>query len=601
MRPRVHRTGSTVPLLLEEEIRQLLDSGQRVEVRLCGARGLGKTTALAHLAAVFAGDSRLALRDLLDTSKPGEELVTVVASRRDGPEDALRFHLLPWTDDDVLEYLLATHPDRIATAFSAWQVEATHDLHLWPGICRRVLDVLATQPIGDPLTALSIVLRQHFGPRHDAAVDHALRTFVVAETPCRRVDAPPAILEGERHVLASAAALGVLAAERVLDVALGQPRRFRARISWRPPLRVAILHKLQGEPELEARLRALAGSRRVRHKAFVMSCLCSRQPGHRPAFAPRGDLAHAWLRGIDLSGMRVRARLEHADLDGADLRQAVLHRCNLAHASLRGARAELLECSHLHAPFLRAAGLDARGSRWPAAHLADADLRGARLEGARFPCAQLSRAQLQGALLHEADLSRAQLGGAMLGGTDLQHACCEGTQLGEIDLRETRMSGATFCLATFRHCNLAGSELPGLYAPQARFLGSDLTASKWRGANLERAVFDGSGLADVDWEGADLRAADFRRATFHLGNARSGLVDSTIPGEGSRTGFYTDESLDDHFRAPEEVRKANLRRCDMRGAIVEGTDFYLVDVRGARLEPEQRDWLKRCRAILDRE
>ncbi|HEU4419063.1 MAG TPA: pentapeptide repeat-containing protein, partial [Planctomycetota bacterium] len=80
----------------------------------------------------------------------------------------------------------------------------------------------------------------------------------------------------------------------------------------------------------------------------------------------------------------------------------------------------------------------------------------------------------------------------------------------------------------------------------------------------------------------------------------SGLVDSTIPGEGSRTGFYTDESLDDHFRAPEEVRKANLRRCDLRGAIVEGTDFYLVDVRGARLEPEQREWLKRCRAIVDR-
>jgi uncharacterized protein YjbI with pentapeptide repeats len=49
------------------------------------------------------------------------------------------------------------------------------------------------------------------------------------------------------------------------------------------------------------------------------------------------------------------------------------------------------------------------------------------------------------------------------------------------------------------------------------------------------------------------------------------------------------------------VRKANLRGCDLRGAIVERTDFYLVDVRGAVLDPAQRGWLKRCRAILDRE
>ena len=149
MRPRVHRDGSTVPLLLEEEIRQLLDSGQRAKVHLCGGPGLSKTTALAHLAAVFAGDSRLALRDVGEPSKPGDEIVTVMACMSAGRDDGLRFHLLEWTDDDVLEYLLATHPDRIAAAFSAWQVEARHDLHR-PGICRRVLDVLATQPVGDP-------------------------------------------------------------------------------------------------------------------------------------------------------------------------------------------------------------------------------------------------------------------------------------------------------------------------------------------------------------------------------------------------------------------------------------------------------------------
>jgi uncharacterized protein YjbI with pentapeptide repeats len=138
-------------------------------------------------------------------------------------------------------------------------------------------------------------------------------------------------------------------------------------------------------------------------------------------------------------------------------------------------------------------------------------------------------------------------------------------------------------------------------APNASFVHSDLTGSRWRQANLAGALFHWAGLADVDWEGADLRSCDFRWSTFHLGNSRSGIVDSTIASEGTRTCFYTDESLEEHFRAPEEVRKANLRNCDLRGAHVEGTDFYLVDVRGARLEPAQRRWLQRCRAILDRE
>jgi uncharacterized protein YjbI with pentapeptide repeats len=49
------------------------------------------------------------------------------------------------------------------------------------------------------------------------------------------------------------------------------------------------------------------------------------------------------------------------------------------------------------------------------------------------------------------------------------------------------------------------------------------------------------------------------------------------------------------------VRKANLRNCDLRGARIDETDFYLVDVRGARMDAAQHRWLRRCRAILDRD
>jgi uncharacterized protein YjbI with pentapeptide repeats len=511
----------------------------------------------------------------------------------------VEFHLLPWTDDEVLEYLLAAHKDHVARAFAAWRNGTKHDLGRWPGACRLVLDLLATEPVGDPLSALSLVLRRQLELRHAAAVDHALRTFVAGP---RVPDEPaPAILNFDRHLFGSSTVLAVLAAARVVDIAIHQPRKVRVQLSWPPSLRIAIQHKLQTDPTIAEQLLMQAHSPRLRHKAVVLTCLCAHLPAHRPARPPRGDLSHACLRGIDLNGMHVRARMEHADLDEADLRGACLRRCNLAHASLRRARAELIVCPNLHAPRLRAVGLDAPGSHWPGAQLMDADFRGARLDGARFLRARLDRSRFEDARLCKADFSQARLVGTTLASTDLEDACCNSAHLEDVDLRSTCLHGSNFQSARLERCNLAGSEVQRFVAPLASFAHSDLTASRWRLANLAGARFHGAGLADVDWEGADLRSCDFRWSTFHLGNSRSGIVDSTIASEGTRTCFYTDESLEEHFRAPEEVRKANLRNCDLRGAHVEGTDFYLVDVRGARLEPAQRRWLQRCRAILDRE
>jgi uncharacterized protein YjbI with pentapeptide repeats len=105
-------------------------------------------------------------------------------------------------------------------------------------------------------------------------------------------------------------------------------------------------------------------------------------------------------------------------------------------------------------------------------------------------------------------------------------------------------------------------------------------------------------LAEVDWEGADLRAADLRGASFHLGSSRSGLVFSPIACEGSRTGFYTDDLEEQHYKSPEEVRKANLCGADLRGAHLEGADFYLVDLRQAHYDADQDLYLRRCGAIL---
>ena len=83
-----------------------------------------------------------------------------------------------------------------------------------------------------------------------------------------------------------------------------------------------------------------------------------------------------------------------------------------------------------------------------------------------------------------------------------------------------------------------------------------------------------------------------------MGSSRSGLVNSPIASEGSRTGFYTDDFDEQDFKSPEEIRKANLRGVDLRGANLEGVDLYLVDLRGATLGDGHALHARRSGAIL---
>src|SRR5262249_26160413 len=95
------------------------------------------------------------------------------------------------------------------------------------------------------------------------------------------------------------------------------------------------------------------------------------------------------------------------------------------------------------------------------------------------------------------------------------------------------------------------------------------------------------------------RFADLRGVSFHLGSSRSGRVGSPIACEGSRTGFYTDDYTEQDFKSPEEIRKANLCYADLRGAILDGVDFYLVDLRHALFDRKYETHLRRCGAILE--
>jgi energy-coupling factor transporter ATP-binding protein EcfA2 len=117
VRPRVFSSTSGDILLLEEEVQRLLDADKWGAIQLSGPAGSGKTTALAHLAAVFPHDSRLALLDNpslvhLTAAACIGQLVVYTNPTTPTIGHLAQYRLAPWTSDDLIEYLLAGHKDR---------------------------------------------------------------------------------------------------------------------------------------------------------------------------------------------------------------------------------------------------------------------------------------------------------------------------------------------------------------------------------------------------------------------------------------------------------------------------------------------------------
>ena len=175
----------------------------------------------------------------------------------------------------------------------------------------------------------------------------------------------------------------------------------------------------------------------------------------------------------------------------------------------------------------------------------------------------LSSAKLTGTVFQGANLAHAVLTKTKLEGADFSGADLTGAELAGLRLREAVWTGASFAGAELPDC-----DLEGLHLPAACFAGAEperrlVDGLFHAGANFDHACLEGTGLGEVDWEGVSLRGADLRDASFHMGSSRSGLVLSPIACEGSRTGFDTDDYEEQSYKAPEEIRKANLRRADL--------------------------------------
>lgn len=608
VRPRILSGESGEPLLLEDEVRRYLDDGAKGAIALIGPPGSGKTTALRHLAAVLPA-GRVVLLDVTEAAnvpKAASRTLTIYATEEliFSIRHVAKLRLASWSCDDLIEYLLAQHKDRCASVLARVRETDYPLIGGSPQLWRLFLDELADDvTLAGFAPALHRNLERRLG---DASLIERGRTFCLNSF--ARIGKPPPLPAEEvdsidlpgtlRCLLRHGPVQLLLAAERL--AADLQQENNAGYLTRRLPreLIAATAEIIGADPQPRQQLAKLF--ERPLRQAMAASLLLALDPAWVPP-ETIASLEGAYLPNARWPAVQLdRVNLADADLSKADLRAAILRECNVARSNFRSALlkgANLARVAGQHADFSYAdlsTGC-AKQADFQSASFVGASLAGAMLAEANFKHANLTYASFQAADLRKADLRHTAIEGASFSAADLSQA----------ELRGLRLHVADFTGARFTQADMNGCNLEDMHLPHTDFQGADLdgallTGTRMPGANFRGADLRNTGLADIDWEGADLRNADLSGASFHLGSSRSGLVGSPIACEGSRMGFYTDDYEEQHYKAPEEVRKANLRGADLRGARIENVDFYLVDLRAAKLDSAQIAHVRHCRAILDR-
>lgn len=606
VRPRVVLAATNESVLLEQVISDCLEQSGCDVLELVGGARSGKTTALCHLASLPIAD-RLLLRDEACASDYTRQkgVLTVCATRRPKRLADISYQLAKWCDDDVIEYLLSTHPDACGSVMERFSADPDRGrLSHAPALLAAVADALVRDlQIRDIRTAL----RQAVAA--EANTDQLLEQVRKFAAAVIVMDSQDAFSQGYlmERLDAGMKLLDLLDSRWVLvlltaDQLIADLRKMRQLSSLlNVPLDVVQETALLAERDeaVLARLLELVNFGRQIYVSGAASILHAAAPDWRPDRYRSPRLAGAiftaahWNR-IDLH----RVNLEEADFAGSQLAEANFQRARICDANFRGCDMKKARLSGVRAE--RADFRDASMSEaeLEAGRFAEAKFAGANLDLVRAAKADFRAADLRGASLVSAQLINCCFVDALLEEADFRSADLRGADLSQQPLRRAHLAGANFAGADLVNCDLEYVNLPVACFCDANLSGALLTGSTIFGADFRHALLRNTGLADIDWEGADLRGADLRGSSFHMGSTRSGLVGSPYPCHGSRTGFYTDDYDDQTYRAPEEIRKANLAGADLRGARVEDVDFYLVDLRGALYDATQAEHFRRCDAIL---
>ncbi len=594
--PRVLVDGGAVRV--DDAVREALSDGARMIV-LLGRAGTGATTALGCVAAALGSDTVSFFDDPPNAATVQNESlfrpVVFASSARLAGECVRVLRLAAWGRDEVVEWALGEAPEKRKGFVERAMKCLDEGGESSPEVLAAVWEVMCADDTVDSMGAAVVAA---IGRRCGDGVSEMRRAGEGALLMMLGHDAAK-VPESAKRLIRHQSVRLVLAAEHL--VALLREGKTGMLLIWMQP---NLLDAAAKRMVLDVRARAVVGEvlqKAVTKSDVAMAASLMHLSGGKwtPSGVEELSLSWAVLPGVEWIGARARrARLDGAYLSGANLSGSTFRGASGTGVRLVGANlweaewdaVELVRADMSRA-CLRAAGL--RAAVLTGVNLTHVDASDAKLSNARVVQCCLKGARLDRADLTGAVVSSCEFGRASLSGTVLREGALSGA-----DLRTVAIDDLCLEDARVREALLGGVVATGVVARRCRFTDCDFTGSVLRCACFEEATFSGCGLAEVWWEGADLRRADFTGSTFHMGSSRCGLVGSPIAGEGSKTGFYTDDYSAQHYKPPEEISKADLRGADLRGAKVEGVDFYLVDLRGAIYEQEQAEWFRKCGAIL---
>ena len=526
--PRVRTSPTSGALPLERVVRGFLDAGARGIIVVHAPPGGGKTAALSHLHAVLPElMSRVYTAD--EPTNTGHlwefDRLSIVTQRAPrSHDDLIVLELVPWAEDEWIEYLAANHRGVVPSVLSRLKDDATrHALNGAPQLWTIVLDAMARDPL---LATAREALRRHVrsllpdSRAHVAAGDVAVKVLgcdagVLPPLPPKGRELPGAILSLLRHPV-----VRLMLAGDSLAMALaagGAPPPLLAQPLERDLLAEAGV-ALRTVAPARAHLADLLRDRNRVYDAAAASLLLAADPDWHPRTLASRLLRFAHLDGARWSGIDLRdsslvgAALRDAHLVGARLNNAKLHNADCSHADLTDAT--LRGMAGMDADFTRAnlRGCDAEGAQFFRTRFEGANLGGARLGQCDFASADLTRATLRGAVLAGAKFAHTIVEDTDFSGVTLAEAVFTG-----VDLRVATLSGTSFARARLNGCNLEGIALSGADFSHAHLAGSLFTGSRLPWANFRGARLNNTGLADIDWPHADLRSADFTGASFPHG------------------------------------------------------------------------------------
>ena len=609
VRPRAFSLASGETLLLEEEIEALVAGSRSGLVCISGDAGCGKSTALEHLAATFAAASGV----LFLERRRDDELLALaqhqlIVYAANPPRLQLGhlavFQLAPFSDDELIEYLLTVHKESCGSVMARITAD---DRKLFRGIPDLWVAALNRLAQDEHCPSASVALWRHISPHLApggilaAANAACLDSLTTNEQTTASDWASDTLgLAGEAARLLRHRAAQAMVVIHSTPALIANGARFVSQAVLALPGDVVrmIGQSCADNPKaLDQLHEAVKGP--TSGQALAASLLHHAGTGWRPDGATVPFLFGAHLAKADWPDVQLPAgQLFRADLQRANLAGANLEGANLREANLKGAilnRANLSSCE--------ASSCDFRNANVTRIKAIKSNFSQANLARAQFDDANLSQASFEGAKLSNVSFRRVNLQKSLFGGNDLAEADFTMADLTDANLsglilRLAQFLGTNFTKANLAECDFEDLNLAGCTFRGANLRGANLTGCVLPGVSFQGACLQNAGLAEIEAEYCDLREADLRCASFHLGSTRCGHVGSPIACEGSRTGFYTDDFDEQGFKSPEEIRKANLRGADLRGAKIDGVDFYLVDLRDALYDLSQKAHFGRCGAIL---